>query len=103
MNDHINKGNMLGKTGIAKAIGGFKPNYIRLQEPLEGPESVMYSFCTGCGNILEQTQKGVELLSADIDQQLPDNLSDVFFQTASCSCCDGTNKAVSIVEINLRG
>jgi len=103
LNDGINKRDLLGVTGLAKATGGFAPNYIRLQEPLEGPESVVYSFCTGCGNLLELTQKGFELLSADIDQPITDDLSNIFFQTASCSCCDGTDKEVSIRKINPSG
>ncbi len=94
---------MIGVTGTAKAIGGFVPNLIKLQAPLEGPESVCYSFCTGCGNILEQTHKGVELLSEHVDQPVPDDLSNIFFQTVSCSCCDGTDKTVSIKKINPSG
>jgi len=100
LNDGINKGDMFGVTGVAEATGGFEPNLIRLQEPLEGSKSVCYSFCTGCGNVLELTQKGVELLSDHVDQQIPDDLSNIFFQTASCSCCDGTDKKVSIRIIN---
>lgn len=101
--DKVYKAALIGATDIAKATGGHQPNLVRLQAPFERPNSVIYSFCTGCGNTLELTQEGVGKIAAVINQQLPDNLSTIYFQTASCSCCDGTDKDVSVVVMQGSG
>ncbi len=90
---------MFGSIGRAKCTGGHEPILEELQSPFESPESVIHSFCVGCGNYLELTRGRAEELAAAGGTWLPEDLSDHYLETSSCSLCDGTEKLVHLKPI----
>jgi hypothetical protein len=95
------KAKLVGSTTLLKATGDHIPAPARLQAPLEGPGSVVPSFCTGCGQYYELTDAGArQLAESDGLGRFPDSLEGQFFQVASCSQCDGQSPAVQLRRIS---
>lgn len=83
--------------GIVKrpATGGHTPDDISLRKPLEDPEAVVRSFCTGCGSYLELSQNGVEILERKFSIQHPENLKGHYVLADRCiSCADNFENVV---------
>jgi len=98
----IKKSEILGHCGKAVATGGHSPNLVKLQIPLTGPGSVIYTFCTGCGNYHELDQKSAAEYAVLAGTELPNNVLSWYFQTALCDCCDGTDPSISLESIGTK-
>ncbi|MFA6525349.1 MAG: hypothetical protein WCT33_03735 [Patescibacteria group bacterium] len=104
MNDQTDgdvKAGFLGAVVPIHATGDHTPDPARLAAPLEGPGSIMRSFCTGCGQYYELTESGVQQLAESSDISLGASLEGAqFLQVASCSQCDGDDPAVELKPID---
>ncbi|MFA6272263.1 MAG: hypothetical protein WC693_04120 [Patescibacteria group bacterium] len=104
MNDQTDdsvKAGLLGAVVPIHATGDHTPDPARLAVPLEGPGSVMRSFCTGCGQYYELTAAGVEQIAESSDISLGTSLEGAqFLQVASCSQCDGIDSTVKLIPID---
>ena len=98
-NDSI-KAELWGTTRPIEATGSHIPDPARLQTSMDGPESIIRSFCSGCGQYYELSDSGVRELAEPITLDLPDSLDGYYFQVASCSQCDGNDLTVRIKSIN---
>jgi len=90
------KKSFFGQVKKIEATGGHTPDLGRLQKPLEGPDSVVRLFCTGCGTYVELTQRGAEIMVRPTNVSLPASLEGNYLKTASCSACDGDDPTVTI-------
>lgn len=90
---------LFGEVPKAKATGGHRVNPQKLLEPLEGPASVVRSFCTGCGNYLELSWDRTKALAEKAKIELPPSLEKWYFETESCGLCDGKGERVFLKPI----
>jgi hypothetical protein len=104
MNDQTDgeiKAGLLGAVVPIHATGNYIPDPARLAAPLEGPGSVLRSFCTGCGQYYELTAEGVQILAEPNSFSLDASLEGgQFLQVASCSQCDGVDPTVELKSID---
>lgn len=101
---HSEKKDLIGEVEKAKATGGFTPDHERLGLSMS-PGYVIRSFCTGCGNYLELSERAVQQLEGSA----PSDTATVhvatilqgrhYVATASCSLCDGTDETVTIHQL----
>jgi hypothetical protein len=94
------KAELLGSTVPVQATGDHVPDPARLKQPLEGPGSIVRSFCIGCGQYYELTAEGAQQIIQWDDVTIPDDLKGNFLRTASCSQCDGIDPVVELVPIH---
>ena len=94
------KAELVGSTVPVRATGNHTPDPAQLQAPLEGPNSIVQSFCTGCGQYYELTDAGARQLAGSNSLSLPASLEGQFFQVASCSQCDGSDLTVELKPIS---
>lgn len=93
------KAELLGATVPVESTGNHTPDPARLETPLEGPGSVVRSFCTGCGQYYELTSEGAQQIVQWDDVKIPEDLEGNFLKTASCSQCDGIDPTVELKTI----
>ena len=94
------KAELLGTTVPVEATGNHTPDPARLDAPLEGPGSVVRSFCIGCGQYYELNAEGAQQIIQSDDVNIPSDLEGNFLRTASCSQCNSTDLAVELVPIH---
>jgi hypothetical protein len=90
---------LFGAVLKAKATGAHEPDRNRLLQLLEGPGSVIHSFCEGCGYYSEFNREGAEILAKMAGVELPISLDGFYFETRRCSLCDGKDETVSLKRI----
>lgn len=88
MDQHSLKAELLGTMKSRPATGAFQPSREDLVQPLEGPDSVAYGFCQGCGMVFEITTKGGQILQEDFALHAPDNPQEHYVHFTRCVSCD---------------
>jgi len=93
------RGKLFGKVKKIKVTGNFKLDSAKIRKALAGKDSVAYSFCQGCGNLLEITQESAEEFSKLACVNLPKSWQGFYFSTGSCFLCDGKSTAIELKTI----
>lgn len=90
---------LFGATKKVPATGGHKANKIVFQDDFESPDSVMFLFCSACGNHFELNKEiAIKfILSLDESQQMADR--DYFIEASSCELCSDENKPKKVCKI----
>lgn len=92
-----------GEIKKLKAEGGNKINPEKLFVPLENKEnSVMRSFCTGCGLLSEINKEEAFNLAEKAKVELPNDPENYYFETGRCEYCDSEDKSVKISRFLVR-
>lgn len=88
MNKYTLKEQLLGTMKPRTATGAFQPSREALVQPLEGPDSVAYGFCQGCGMVFEITTKGGKVLLEDFALHAPSKPQEQYVHFSRCVSCD---------------
>ena len=78
------KVSLFGELKLREAPGGFAPAPADLHKPFEGSDSVMYSFCEGCGTLAEVAQKDLKLFESIAKASAPKK---TYARFAHCIFC----------------
>lgn len=89
MQDHDAKvaAQLFGTRGKMPRAGGHKVKPWKLHEALEGPDSVMYLFCEGCGITCEITHEGLALLRSESEETLEIDPARHYWHARVCPIC----------------
>lgn len=81
------KERLFGGIQLLPSPGGFQPDLAKLAEELEGENSVVRFFCSGCGQDVEYDQIGASALCGVAKISELDSYKGKFFAAKSCVLC----------------
>ena len=89
------------KPGPRLAPGGFVPSRQDLLHPLEGPQSVVFLFCEGCGLMSGVTDGWIQMAGECHGLVRPsDELQQYYVHVTRCIDCDNINRNVEFCLID---
>ena len=82
-----------------KATGGHVPDVKLLQKIPKKFEAVISIFCEGCGTYLRAVKEQAEDFADKAKVDLPEDLTNFYFEVGGCEECDGNQKIVKLKKI----
>ena len=70
-----------------------------LWTPIEGDETIMYFFCSGCGNIVSVTPRFAKVLAREAGGKIPREPKKYYFRSGRCGECDSQNNSIELLPI----
>jgi hypothetical protein len=85
---------LFGKARKIAATGNHQPSAEDISMSLEGEDSIIKSFCMGCGVMFELNESGARELAKIAEVLLPEDVTGKFFHTGACPLCDSVDTQV---------
>ncbi|MFA4995978.1 MAG: hypothetical protein WC536_02425 [Patescibacteria group bacterium] len=99
MNDD-QKSKLLGRINLPLPEGGKQPNMFELAKPFDYKGTIIRSFCTGCGMMIEvQEINGLADLAHKAGITGQEDLSGKYFEAKQCPICSNDFTGVELKEI----
>lgn len=90
---------LLGKTNLIEAKGGFEAEPERILQDFEEPDSAIHYHCRGCGTIAELSEKNAQAYLAEENKSLPPVEKGMYIQADGCPCCTALIKNFEVKTV----